>query len=149
MCQILLCTLSNLFDLINLTKLIWLCIISGFRLSFMYPPTKKNNDQYPTMLFLQLLLSNTLRNLEFTHLKFFKILLPFKINSRFHDALQFPDFFLIIETTKYFTLKQWNQICGKRHHLCEIRCPILTPKQLSIAGVIKVACRARVVYIKD
>ena len=29
----------------------WEFIILPFRLFFMYPPTKKNNDQYPTMLF--------------------------------------------------------------------------------------------------
>ena len=45
----------------------------------------------------------------------------------------FPNFFLIIKTTKRSTLKHWNQFCGKRHHLYEIRC---TPSQLSIAGVI-------------
>ena len=40
-----------------------------FRLSFMFPPTKKNNIQHPTMLSLQLPLSNTLRSLEFVYLK--------------------------------------------------------------------------------
>ena len=44
------------------------CILP-FRLSFMHPPTKKNNDQYPTMLSFQLPLMNTLRNLEFVYLK--------------------------------------------------------------------------------
>ena len=40
-----------------------------FRLSLMFPPTKKNNIQHPTMLSLQLPLSNTLRSLEFVYLK--------------------------------------------------------------------------------
>lgn len=35
----------------------------------MYPPTKKNNNKYPTMLSLQVILSNTFRNLEFVCLK--------------------------------------------------------------------------------
>ena len=35
----------------------------------MYPPTKKNNDKYPTMLSFQLPLLNTLRDLEFVYLK--------------------------------------------------------------------------------
>ena len=47
----------------------WKFITLPFRLSFMYPPSKKNNDQYLTMLYLQLPLSNTLRNFEFVYLK--------------------------------------------------------------------------------
>ena len=35
----------------------------------MHPPAKKNNDQYHAMLSFQLLLLNTLRNLEFVYLK--------------------------------------------------------------------------------
>ena len=35
----------------------------------MHPPAKKNNNQYHTMLSFQLLLLNTLRNLEFVYLK--------------------------------------------------------------------------------
>ena len=55
----------------------------------------------------------------------------------FPDALLFPDFFLIIDITKHSTLKPWNWFCGKRHHSCEIRCPIFTLSQLFIAGVIR------------
>ena len=35
----------------------------------MYPPTKKNNDQYLTMLSFQFPLLSTLKNLEFIYLK--------------------------------------------------------------------------------
>ena len=35
----------------------------------MYPPAKKNNNEYPTMLSRHAILSNTLRNLEFVYLK--------------------------------------------------------------------------------
>ena len=35
----------------------------------MYTPTKKNNNEYPTKLSLQVILSTTLRNLEFVYLK--------------------------------------------------------------------------------
>ena len=38
-------------------------------MSVIYPPTKKNNHQYPTKLSLQLPLLNKLRNLEFVYLK--------------------------------------------------------------------------------
>ena len=48
----------------------------------------------------------------------------------------FQIFVLIIETTKHSTWKQWNWFCGKRHHSCEIRCPVFTPSQLFIARVI-------------
>ena len=44
-------------------------MILPYRLSFLYPPTKKNNDQYPIMLSLQLPFSDTLRNLGSVYLK--------------------------------------------------------------------------------
>ena len=51
-------------------------------------------------------------------------------------TLLFPDFFLIIGTTKHSTLKHWNQFGGKRHHSCEIKCLVLTASELCIAGII-------------
>ena len=76
-------------------------------------------------------LPNTLRNVEFVYLKLdfaCVIFLWYFIISRF--------FFLIIKTIKYSSLKHWNWFCRKRHHFCEIICPVFTPSQLSINGVI-------------
>ena len=79
---------------------------------------------------LQLPLLNTLRNFEFVHLK-----LDYA-NLIFHNALSFPDFFLIIMTTKHVFLKHYNRLSGKRHHSCEIRCLIFTLPQLAIPVLI-------------
>ena len=38
-----------------------------YRVSFMYPPTKKNNYQYSTILSIHFSLLNTLRNFEFIY----------------------------------------------------------------------------------
>ena len=54
----------------------------------MYFPTKKNNDQYPTILSFQFPLLNRLRNLEFVYLKpdFAYLIFPRGfIVSRFFD----------------------------------------------------------------
>ena len=48
----------------------------------------------------------------------------------------FQIFFLIIKTIKYSSLKHWNWFWRKRHHSCEIICPVFTPLQLSINGVV-------------
>ena len=76
---------------------------------------------------------NTLPTPFVEHSEKFQICL-FKI--RFSLLYIFADFFFIIKTSKYSTLKHWNQFCGKRHHSYGIRCPVFTPSQLSIAGLI-------------
>ena len=97
----------------------WKFIILPFRLFFMYPPTEKNNDQYPT---------NSLCWTQWFQICLFKI--------RFSLLYIFAEFFFITKTSKYSTLKHWNQFCRKRHHSYGIRCPVFTPSQLSIAGLI-------------
>ena len=37
--------------------------------TFIYPATKKKIDQHPSMLYIQLPLSNTLRNFKFVYVK--------------------------------------------------------------------------------
>ena len=105
----------------------WKFIKLPFRLSFLYPHTKKNNNQYPTILSPTPFVEHTQKS----WICLFKI----KFCS-FNILLIVPDFFLIIKATKQATLKCWNWFCGKKHHSCEVRCLIFTTSQLSIAGVI-------------
>ena len=66
----------------------------------MYPPTKKNNDQYPTMLSLQLSMLNTLRSLKFEYLiSDFSYVI-------FSWGFVVYRFFLIIKTTKHSALME-------------------------------------------
>ena len=66
----------------------------------------------PTLLSLQLSLLNTLKNLEFVYSK----------PDFAYLVFLFPDFSLIIDTTKHSTLKHQNLFCGKRHHSYEMLC---------------------------
>ena len=79
----------------------------------MYFPTKKNNDQYPTILSFQFPLLNRLRNLEFVYLKpdFAYLIFPQGfIASRFFDNRDY--YTIYFETLELILWKEtpfmWN-----------------------------------------
>ena len=94
----------------------------------LHPPTKKNNNQYPTMLSLQLPLSNTLRNLKFVYLK---LDFTYLIFSRCFIVSRF---FLDNQDYWTFHFKTLEPISWKEA-LCETNVLFFTQSQLSIVGV--------------